>query len=203
MSEEKGYIKFNCIWKKEDFNFPERIYNSLNFWRDKLYVLKLIGVYANDIGYGNISMRSYNKTFIITGSGTGKKESLGRKDYTCVTDFHLNFNEVSCSGYTKASSEAMSHAALYESSPDIKAVIHIHHLPLWNALYNKVSTTDDSADYGTPEMAYELMRLCKNIDGKNEKILVMGGHKEGIITFGKDLDEAGEILLSYYHKYKL
>ena len=199
MGVEEGYIKYNCVWKKEDFNFPENVFKSMNFWREKLYALKLIGVHEDGIGYGNISVRNYNKSFIITGSETGKKSRLSREDYALVNDFHLNFNELSCSGYTKASSEALSHAALYESSPDIRAVIHVHHLPLWNSLYNKVPTTDDSALYGTPDMAYELMRICKNTD---EKILVMGGHEEGIITFGKSLDEAGEILLSYYNKNK-
>jgi hypothetical protein len=28
-----------------------------------------------------------------------------------------------------------------------------------------------------------------------EKVIVMGGHKEGIITFGKSLNEAGNTLL--------
>ena len=30
----------------------------------------------------------------------------------------------------------------------------------------------------------------------NKKIIVMGGHKEEIISFGKTLDEAGNILLN-------
>lgn len=202
MVKEDGYIKFNCICKREDFNFPENIYNSLNFWRDKLYNLKLIGAYNEDIGYGNISTRRFKNDFIITGSKTGKKKQLSTKDYALVTDFSFSKNEVICSGHTKASSEAMSHASLYESSPNIQAVIHIHHLQLWNVLYGKVPTTDDRIAFGTPEMAYELMRICKNIDKENAKILVMGGHKEGIITYGRDLDDAGEILLKYYYKYK-
>ena len=77
MGVEEGYIKYNCVWKKEDFNFPENVFKSLNFWREKLYALKLIGVHEDGIGYGNISIRSYNKSFIITGSGTGKKGYLG------------------------------------------------------------------------------------------------------------------------------
>ena len=30
-----------------------------------------------------------------------------------------------------------------------------------------------------------------------EKIMVMAGHDEGIITFGKNLEEAGAVLLKY------
>ena len=29
----------------------------------------------------------------------------------------------------------------------------------------------------------------------------MAGHEEGIITFGKNLDEAGEIILQYFQSY--
>jgi len=37
-------------------------------------------------------------------------------------------------------------------------------------------------------------------DVRIEKIIIMGGHKEGLITFGRDLDEAGEVLLKYVNE---
>ena len=46
-------------------------------------------------------------------------------------------------------------------------------------------------------MAKEIQRLFRETDVKEKKILVMAGHKEGIISFGKDLDEAGKIMLNY------
>ena len=201
MKEEEGYIKFNCIWTKEEFVFPVTIYNSLTHWRQKLYNLQLIGMYKNNVGYGNISIRDKDQNFIITGSKTGGKEKLDRKDYALVTHFRIDQNEITCRGFTKASSETMSHAALYSSSDEIGAVIHVHHRFLWDKLYGKVPTTDNMATFGTPEMAAELMCICKSADWKNRKIIVMGGHQEGLITFGKDIDEAGEILLEHYYKY--
>lgn len=39
-------------------------------------------------------------------------------------------------------------------------------------------------------MAEGIKRLFKETNVKNKKILVMGRHKEGIISFGKDLREA-------------
>ena len=68
---------------------------------------------------------------------------------------------------------------------------------LWERLINKIPTTSPEAEYGTPEIARDIIRLFKETDVKEKKILVMGGHKEGIISFGKDLDEAGNVLLSY------
>jgi hypothetical protein len=48
----------------------------------------------------------------------------------------------------------------------------------------------------TPEMANEIKRLFKETLVAVEKILVMGGHVGGIISFGGTLEEAGKILLN-------
>ena len=37
---------------------------------------------------------------------------------------------------------------------------------------------------------YKIMRLFKNGEVESRKILVMAGHEGGIVTFGKDLEEA-------------
>jgi Class II Aldolase and Adducin N-terminal domain. len=61
---------------------------------------------------------------------------------------------------------------------------------LWAALLNHAPTSSKAAEYGTPELAYEIMRLFKNGDVESRKILVMAGHEGGIVTFGKDFEEA-------------
>ena len=76
MKIENGYIKFNCIWTNKNFKFPDPVYNNLNFWRNKLYGLNLIGCYTNGIGFGNISIKTSSRQFIITGSATGSKPLL-------------------------------------------------------------------------------------------------------------------------------
>ena len=49
--------------------------------------------------------------------------------------------------------------------------------------------------YGTPEMAYEIARLFDTTDLRSREILVMGGHESGIVTFGKNLKDAFEVLM--------
>jgi ABC-type ATPase involved in cell division len=44
-------------------------------------------------------------------------------------------------------------------------------------------------------MAYEIMRLFKEIDVRRGKILVMAGHEGGIVTFGKDFEEAYDVVM--------
>ncbi len=198
MMDEKGYIKFNCHWLK-DKPVDTKWIEQLNIWRDKLYHLKLVGAYPNGIGFGNISTRLKGKQFLITGSATGNNQHLTNKHYTRVTSYNFAENTLTCKGPIQASSESLTHAAVYEADKEINAVIHIHSKNLWNKLLQVIPTTSPSVEYGTPQMAMEIQRLFKETDLNSKKILVMAGHEEGIISFGKDLEEAGNLILSYFN----
>lgn len=194
----EGYVKFNCEWEKSGTIISDSVYDKINNWRDILYGLKLIGANEKKIGFGNISVRVKNKSdFIITGAGTGKISKLTQKHYSKVTDYSLTKNSLVCKGPVKASSESLSHAIIYELDPEINAVIHGHNMEYWEKLIHQVPTTYEDIPYGTPEMAKEIIRLFRETDVSEKRILIMGGHQEGIITFGKDLDEAGGYLLAY------
>ena len=193
MSEE-GVIKFNCTWRKEAPLNGELI-KELNTWRDKLYKLKLLGVTKEGIGYGNISCR-YKDHFIISGSGTGKLKHLTNEHYTTVINYSVEENTLTAVGPVIASSESLTHAMIYKKQPDINAVFHVHHFALWKKLFNKIPATDINVAYGTPAMANEIVRLFNETKLASEKIFVMAGHEEGIVSFGKDVNEAGNILLA-------
>ena len=49
-------------------------------------------------------------------------------------------------------------------------------------------------------MAKEVIKLLDEPETKSLKICIMGGHPEGIITFGENLDEACNIVLHYYER---
>jgi len=201
---EKGKIKFNCEWVyAEPLSIDKLI--EINLWRDKLYELGLIGVYESGpnkgVGYGNVSIRSYPpEHFIITASDTGRMPHLTPEYYTEVVKYDFDMNHVKYQGPDKgirASSESMSHAAVFESDPTINAVVHVHNLDLWNRLIGKVPTTSRQVEYGTPGMAYEIKRLFEETDVKTSKFFAMGGHEEGLISFGRDMEEAGTVLLKH------
>lgn len=212
---DEGYIKYQCNWIDASSISKEEI-RELNRWREKLYQLNLIGQYDNGIGFGNLSIRDDANTvlyatssctqhtrsthFIISGTSTGSIAHLTEKHYTRVIDFNWEKNSVTCVGPIKASSEALTHAAVYIANPQVNAVIHVHHRQLWQQLIDRVGTTKKNCAYGTPEMAQEIIRLCQEDRVKKQKIIVMSGHEEGIITFGNSLDEAGNILLDYYNR---
>lgn len=188
---------------QEEFPFQEEIFSQLETARTKLYKLGLIGMYPDGIGFGNISVKSgENSTFIITGSATGQFEELDQSHYALVTGSDFEKNSISCSGLTKASAESLTHAAVYESLPEIGAVVHVHCLWLWEKLLNNYPTTSDEIEYGTPEMAYAVGKLASEINGRKEKVIVMGGHREGILAFGNNLIEATSQIINIYNQYK-
>lgn len=196
---DEGYIKYNINWINEVL--PIAVPNQLMHWRDKMHELKQIGHYADiNIGYGNISVKT-TKGFLISGTQTGDVYPIQPEHFTLVTDYDIEANSVTCKGEIKASSESMTHAAVYEADEAINAIIHIHNQKLWEKLMDNVPTTKKEVPYGTPEMANEIFRLFKETAVQQEKIIVMAGHDEGIISFGKDLEEAGEILLNFLAKF--
>ena len=188
------YIKFACEYTATEIT-PFEGLAELNAYRRKLLQLRLIGVDANGIGFGNLSIRDgATKNFYITGSATGGKPELTLADCARVVTYDFKQNWLRYEGTAIPSSESLTHAALYESDTNARSVIHCHDPKLWAALLNQAPTSSKAVDYGTPEMAYEVMRLFKVTDVQSRKILVMAGHEGGIIAFGKDLEEAFAVL---------
>ena len=187
---ETGSVKFTCERIPTKLTaIPE--FAELNRYRRKLIRLGLIGVDSNGIGFGNMSIRDRSaNNFYITGSGTGERRELDPSDYARVVAYDFERNWLRCEGSTVASSESLTHAAIYESEPAAGAIIHGHDLRLWAALFGQVPTTAKLVAYGTPEMANEVEGLFKRTDLKQRKVLVMGGHEGGIVAFGRNVAEA-------------
>jgi len=197
---KEGYFKFSPRFV-DVVDFKPSVLAELNRWREKLFALQLIGMYRDGelkgVGYGNISVRS-PRGFIITATRTGGLEKLGPQHYTEIMRVDLGRNTVDFRAQTPAttpSAECMTHAAFYQADPAIGAVIHVHHLDFWKRLLNTVPTTVLEVAYGTPEMALEIMRLYRETDLPHRKLAAMAGHEEGVISIGRDLDEAGTVLL--------
>lgn len=189
------YIKFTCEQAATEITRFGAL-AELNAYRRKLLHLRVIGVNANGIGFGNLSIRdSATKNFYITGSATGRKPELTLADCARVVGYDFEKNWLRYEGSAIPSSESLTHAAVYESDAKAGSVIHCHDSKLWAALLNKAPTSSKAVDYGTPEMASEVTRLFKVTDVQSTKILVMAGHEGGIVAFGKDLEEAFAVLM--------
>lgn len=200
MEPKEGYYKFSPRFV-EAVDFESSVLAELNRWRDRLFAIQLIGMYKEGdlkgVGYGNISIRT-PRGFIITATRTGGLAHLGPQHYTEIIKVDVRRNAVDFlakNAQVIPSAECMTHAMFYQADPAIGAVIHVHHLELWKRLLNTVPTTAQDVAYGTPEMAYEISRLYRETNLPDRKLAVLAGHEEGIISFGRDLNEAGTVLL--------
>jgi ribulose-5-phosphate 4-epimerase/fuculose-1-phosphate aldolase len=168
---------------------------ELNACRGKLRELRLIGVDSNGIGFGNLSVRdSATSNFYITGSATTGLAELTFEDCVRVVAYDFQRNWVCYEGGAITSSESLTHAAIYEADRTTGAVIHCRDCALWARLLGRVPTTAQSAAYGTPEMAYQIVHLFDVADVRTRKIFVMAGHEGGIVTFAQTFEDAFDIL---------
>ena len=189
------YIRFSCEQVAAGISFFGGL-AELNAYRRKLLDRHLIGVDPNGVGFGNLSVRDgATKNFYITGSATAGIHELTLANCAKVVACDFERNQVRYEGSAIPSSESLTHAAIYESDTTAGAIVHCHCFRLWAAVLNKAPTTSKAAEYGTPEMAYEIMQLFTRTNAQTRKIVVMAGHERGILTFGKDLEEAFAVLM--------
>ena len=169
--------------------------SQLNAARSTLFELGLIGAYPNGIGYGNLSLRQAGTQFVISASATGAAHTLRSDQYCLVEAFSIEGNWVRSRGALPASSESMTHGAIYLANPAVQCVIHVHSLPLFDALlaHGAAHTGADIA-YGTPAMAQAVMRLVQT-QPVLPVLFVMAGHAEGVVAYGADVASVTALLI--------
>jgi ribulose-5-phosphate 4-epimerase/fuculose-1-phosphate aldolase len=181
----------------------------LNRWRKVFLAQGVIGQDSqryDGLGFGNLSRRLPDgdmDAFVISGTQTGHLEELTPADYAIVTSCDPLANKVAACGQIKPSSEALSHAILYQASPKVLWVMHLHSPDIFT-YYAKLNLpcTSPSADYGTPEMALEIERLSAGLDYSKPEIIVMAGHQDGILAYGNSADATGRLVLATLEKAK-
>lgn len=196
--QDEGYVKFTAHLTETDLpDCPE--IRRLNEVRTELHELGLIGVLPDGIGYGNLSMRSAgDERFVISGTATGAERELPLDAYCQIDSFNVETNEVWCTGRVKASSETMSHGAVYQANEGIRCVIHVHSRELFEFMLDgHFSKTPEEAAYGTSELAEEIRKLVESV-GKAQGVFVLAGHADGVMAYGPNIEAARDVLLELY-----
>jgi len=202
MTEPEGVIKYQLEHTQQPVNLSFPI-TEINAWRTVFVRLDLIGQdpkrYGN-IGFGNISQRIAPDSgqFLISGTQTGHIEHLSLEDYSLVIKAEPHQNRLQSCGLRKPSSESLTHASVYAQNDAIQAVIHAHSPEIWKHTAELgLPHTGADVPYGTVEMATAVEQLFQSGQLKQTSLFTMLGHEDGVVAFGKNMQEAAWQLIKY------
>ena len=203
----EGVIKYDLQFKRT-LPLPEGEIHAIESLRQRL---RFAGVLGQDpdryggFGYGNVSKRlppfdapPSNRMFLITGTQTGAIPGLSAHHYSVVSAYDLAKNQIVAQGMTPPSSESLTHATLYSMDESLRWVLHVHAPTLWiEAAMLRLPVTNSSVLQGTLAMCAEVRRLFEQTDVRQKRIFAMGGHKDGMVAFGRTAEEASEALFKW------
>lgn len=198
MNKQEGVIKYDLVFCEVELCF-EHDFSSLSRWHHRFKQAGILGQDAeryDGLGFGNISERIDDSSFLISGTQTGYLAELAPSDYALVTNADVSINRIEARGQVKPSSEALTHAAVYALNTEVRYVFHVHSADIWNrrsALC--LPQTGAEIPYGTPEMADEMKRLNRQGLFQDRQVFAMAGHEDGIIGFGSLADDVGKAIM--------
>ncbi len=156
--ETEGVIKFTLTYTASSTPPTMQGFAEFNQCRNTLWQLGVIGqddARYEGLGYGNVSLRQrtaeYPDAFLITGSQTGHLAELSAAHYARVLAYDISRHCLQADGVRKPSSEAMTHAAIYQQLPTVNAIIHGHSPTIWQQAQSLgLVCTGADIPYGTP-----------------------------------------------------
>jgi len=207
-AHDEGVIKFRVEHEQRALSPREHgeLANKLIAWREILARTGLVGqdpALYGGAGYGNVSARvgapsspRGARPFLISGTQTSGLARIDLPQLCLVRRYVLAENRAESSGLVHPSSESLTHGAIYDLSPHIRAVLHAHTPAIWRqARRLRLPTTNAVVAYGTVEMAQEVRRLYRDTALGEQQIFSMGGHEDGVVVFGRSVEEAGGVLV--------
>jgi len=199
-NDREGVIKYRLDHQYQALPSDADL-REINAWRNVMYRLGLIGRIAgkyDGLGFGNISCRRLpgQDGFWVSATQTGHLPRLGPEHYAWVTAATPQQNRLQALGPAQPSSEALTHAVIYQQLPAVQAVIHGHCPEIWHHTAKlQLAHTAASIPYGTPEMARAVANILEAAGGKECGVFTMLGHEDGVVAFGTSLRQAAELLI--------
>lgn len=199
-AEQEGVIKYRL---EHTFSEPSLCpeFPLLRACRRALFKAGLIGQHPqryDGLGYGNLSLRLTGPThFLVSGTQTGEQPDPGMQSYAEVVDCDPRSGWLHSKGPVKPSSEALTHAQIYGLDTAIRSVVHVHSPELWHAAETLgLPSTPPDAAYGTLEMVLAVQALWDEGRLRSRPVFAMGGHQDGIISFGVNPEAASAPLFN-------
>ncbi len=194
-NEEYSGIKFNPVFVEK--KAPQHPFlDELKQWCVVFHEKGLAPPYTGG-SYGNLSFRTSNSSFIITGTCIGLKNALDNSCFVEVTSCDMAQKKVFVNGLRAPSSESFMHDLLYQNRPDIQAIFHGHNeLIIQHASLLGISETRKKTAYGSAELALSAVDTAN----KNNFFVIK---EHGFVSMGGTLQQAGEQALYWLEKVSL
>ncbi len=200
MTEQEGVIKYQLHHRHQAVSLKLPL-AEFNGWRQIMLRLELIGQKPEryqGYGFGNISIRCAEQArhFIISGTQTGHLPFLKPEHLALIESAQPEQNRLTSTGLCKPSSEALTHAMLYQQNSKIQAVIHVHSPDIWRRTQAlQIPYTPKETPYGTPAMAEAVKQLFCHQQLSSRGLISMLGHEDGVIAFAETLSVAANLLI--------
>lgn len=206
-SPVEGVIKFGADHQAGPLPVDDAVLDELLAWRSILFDLAMIGQDPRryeGAGFGNASARvgpavapRGKRAFVVTGTQTGGLPTTTRDHLVLVKAYDARANTVVSAGPIAASSESLTHGAVYDADPTARVVLHAHAPTIFDAREELgLPSTAPHVEYGTPEMAYEVERLMRGTSLRAGRVFAMAGHEDGVVSFGATASAAGAAMLT-------
>lgn len=200
MGEQEGVIKFELDHSDEPLpaELAERL-GPLLGWRRVMFDLGMVGhdeIRYGGLGYGNVSVRAdAHGSFLVSGSQTSGIKEPKPRDFAWVESFDSEAARIVSRGQVRPSSESMTHAILYKMSPNVRCVLHAHDRMIWDVAFDLgLAITPAEIEYGTTEMVSAVQAIARRLGDVG--VFSMAGHRDGIVAYGRNEDEAGKRLVA-------
>lgn len=178
MAEVYKGVKFRTLFEGVNFECSEERKKIIQ----ELFELKKKGLL--DRNNGNLSVKA-GKGMIITPTGKYMGDII-ESDLVYVKGVNESAKLVMSIGTKQPSSEAIMHWLIYENFPKVGAVLHFHDETLLKN-HKKFIETERHYDYGTLELAHEVMKTLKKSD-----FIILKEH--GALAIGKDIESCHKLL---------
>ncbi len=144
--------------------------------------------------YGNLSFRTQNNSFIITGTSIALQDAHKNASFVEVTYCNMPGKNVYIKGVREPSSESFMHHLIYKNRPDVYAVFHGHNALLTqNATRLGIPETRYKTDYGSVALADSVLEI---LSGNN--FIVIKDH--GFVSMAENMQAAGNLALQWLEK---
>ena len=196
----EGVIQFAYELEPADVALPDPVRAPFAAWRTLLQRLALLGQTPErygGLGYGNLSVRESQNTFVITASQTSGEPCLHPEQLVRIIQSDPDSFRIRAFGRRPPSSEAMTHACIYAADPDVQWVMHVHSADLWSARARlQLPRTAEAVGYGTRDMV-EAVRTLLTDHRMRPLLFATDGHTDGIFAIGGTAADTGALLLAY------